>query len=92
MDNYGQYGYPLETIFNTINRRLKKLFVQKVKPATSANNFDIDTNSNIKRKIIVFSYIRSFSELVTSVINRIHHRISLLQQIKYVRQDTRRQR
>jgi len=50
MDN----GYSLETIFNTINRRLKKLFVQRVKPATSANNFDIDTNSNIERKIIVF--------------------------------------
>jgi len=58
MDN----GYPLELIFNTINRRLKKLFVTR------------RTNGpNQEKKVIVFPYIKPITEMMTSTINKAEH-------------------
>jgi len=62
-------GYPLELIFNTINRRLKKLFVTK----KSVNDRTPATISNNEKKVIVFSYIKPITELMTSIINKPNH-------------------
>jgi len=53
-------GYPLDLIFNKINIRLKKIFVQRT---TTAKNLDI-ANSNIERKIIVIPYVNPISEMI----------------------------
>jgi len=42
-------GYPLNLIFNRINSRLKKLFVQKKETVGSMTN----DNSNHEKKILV---------------------------------------
>jgi len=43
-------GYPLDLIFNKINLRLKKLFVQKTNNAIDS----MDVNFNSEKKILIF--------------------------------------
>jgi len=45
--------YLLDLIFNKINSRLKKLFVQRTKTATATTNEVKDINSNSERKTLV---------------------------------------
>jgi len=59
-------GYPLDLIFNKINIRLKKIFVQRT---TTAKNLDI-ANSNIERKIIVIPYVNPISEMIHAWTNQ----------------------
>jgi len=59
-------GYPLDFIFDKINLRLKKLFVQRTNIA-----FDpINANSNAERKIIVLPYVQPLSEFISSNIDK----------------------
>jgi len=69
MDN----GYPLDLIFNTINHRLKKLFVTK-----RINERTPSLSSNQEKKIIVFPYIKPITEMMTSTINKSQHIIDAL--------------
>jgi len=59
-------GYPLDFIFNKINLRLKKIFVQRT---TTGNNLDI-VNSDVERKIIVFPYVNPISEFIYANIDK----------------------
>jgi len=76
MDN----DYPFELIFNTINRRLKKLFVTKRADMIPASI------SNHEKKVIVFPYIKSITEMMTSTINKSQHIIGYLNKLnKFVK-------
>jgi len=68
-------GYPLDLIFNKINLRLKKIFVQRT---ITAKNLDI-VNSDIKRKIIVVPYVNPISEMIHANINKSKAMISMQQ-------------
>jgi len=66
-------GYLLELIFNTINRRLKKLFVNK----PTHNQATVSSNENVvttipyhDKKVIVFPYIKAISEIISSVVDK----------------------
>jgi len=65
-------GYPLKLIFNTINRRLKKLFVNNFsnKQMITLPNNNIVSNSANDKKVIVFPYIKRISEMVSSVVSK----------------------
>jgi len=58
-------GYPLVLIFNRINLRLKKLFVQKEETASSMKN----NTSNSERKILVLPYVNPLTEFISSNID-----------------------
>jgi len=58
-------GYPLNLIFNKINLRLKKLFVDKKE---SVCNMTSDI-SNSEKKILVFPYVNPLTEFITSNID-----------------------
>jgi len=62
----------LELIFNTINRRLKKLFVNKLihNQATVSSNENVTTIPYHDKKFIVFPYIKPISEMISSVIDK----------------------
>jgi len=57
-------GYPLSLIFEKINSRLKKIFVQRT---ITIDNF---TNSEIERKIIVVPYVNPISEKIQANIDK----------------------
>jgi len=56
-------GYPLDLIFNKINLRLKKLFVQKEKTASNLMN----NNSNSER--IILAYVNPLTDFISSNID-----------------------
>jgi len=58
-------GYPLNLIFNRINSRLKKLFVQKRETVDSMTN----NNLNNERKILVLLYVNPLTDIMTSNID-----------------------
>jgi len=62
-------GYPLSLIFVTINKRLKKLFSNKLdnKEIVPIKNNQVDTNI---KKFFIILYIRNISEITTSLINK----------------------
>jgi len=59
-------GYPLDLIFNKINLRLKKLFVQRTIEATDI----IEAKSNVERKILVLPFVQPLSQFISSNIDR----------------------
>jgi len=65
-------GYPLDFIFNKINLRLKKLFVQRTVNATDL----IDGNSINERKFLVLPYVQPLSEFISSNIDKLKANIS----------------
>jgi len=58
-------GYPLDLIFNKMNLRLKKLFVQRRITADSITN----NKSNNEKKILVFPYVNPLTKFITSNID-----------------------
>jgi len=62
--------YPLKLIFNTINRRLKKLFVSSFSniPITSHNDKALTNSDKDDKKVLVFPYIKRISEMISSVV------------------------
>jgi len=58
-------GYSLDLIFNNINNRLKKLFVQRVNNVTDRTNVD----SNTKKITVVLLYAKPFSDFISSNID-----------------------
>jgi len=58
-------GYPLDLIFNNINNRLKKLFVQRVNNVTDPTNVD----SNTEKIIVVLPYAKPLSDFISSNID-----------------------
>jgi len=61
--------YPLELIFNKMNARLKKIFVQNIKSAITASN-SIDNSSNNECRFIVLLYVNPISKFIATNIDR----------------------
>jgi len=57
---------PLDLIFNKINLRLKKIFVQRT---IIAKNLDI-ANSDVERKIIIVPYVNPISQIIHANIDK----------------------
>jgi len=65
-------GYPLNFIFNKINLRLKKLFVQR---SISMDANSMDANS-MEKKFLVLPYVQPLSEFISSNIDKSKANIS----------------
>jgi len=55
-------GYPLNLIFNKINIRLKKLFIQRRETPTNLDN----NNPKNEKKILVFPYVNPLTKFITA--------------------------
>jgi len=62
-------GYSLELIFNKMNAKFKKTFVQNIKPVSTANNFN-DSSSNNKRRVIILPCVNSISKFRAANIDK----------------------
>jgi len=65
-------GYPLKLVFDSINRRLKNKFVNKLhtikKPPLGIDKNDDNTNiNNNKKNFFVIPYIKPISDMISSV-------------------------
>jgi len=62
-------GYPLKIIFETINKRIKKLITTCNRNKFLANR-NTDTIDKEQKKFFIIPYIRNISEITTSLINK----------------------
>jgi len=59
-------GYPLNLVFNKINLRLKKIFVQGLATSNNVDSADLDT----QRKIIIVPYINPISQMIQANVDK----------------------
>jgi len=62
-------GYPLDLIFEKINKRLKKLITTTNRNKITTNR-NTDTTDKERKKYFIIPYIRNISEITATLINR----------------------
>jgi len=67
-------GYPLKLIFDAVNRRLKKNFVEKPHASKElslgTHTNDDNINSNNKKNFLVIPYIKPISDMISSIFHK----------------------
>ena len=63
-------NYPLKMIFDHINKRIKNLAVNRSNLTIVNNNTNIENGDETIKNMIIFPYIRSFTNKIINVIDK----------------------